>query len=66
MPIKKELTLSANHSGAYSTFEGSPMSEGQLQFDAKIVPLGGIDPEGFQMQGEDPNSPVYDWVTSLN
>ncbi len=31
------------------------LPEGQLQFDAKIVPLGGIDPEGFQMQGEDPN-----------
>ena len=30
LPIRRELTLPENHSGAYSTFEGSPMSEGVL------------------------------------
>jgi hypothetical protein len=42
------------------------LPEGQLQFDAQIVPMGGIDPEGFQMQGEDPDEEEVEQQFGVN
>ena len=40
--------------------------EGQLQFDAKLVGMGGIDPEGFQQQGEDPSEEEIEQQFGVN
>lgn len=40
--------------------------EGALQFDAKLVGLGGIDPEGFQQQGQDPSEEEIEQQFGLN
>ena len=40
--------------------------EGVLQFDAKLVGLGGIDPEGFQQQGQDPSEEEIEQQFGIN
>lgn len=40
--------------------------EGALQFDAKLVGLGGIDPEGFQQQGQDPSEEEIEQQFGIN
>lgn len=40
--------------------------EGILQFDAKLVGMGGIDMEGFQQQGEDPSEEEIEQEFGVN
>ena len=40
--------------------------EGVLQFDAKLVGMGGIDMEGFQQQGEDPSEEEVEQEFGVN
>ena len=42
------------------------LPEGALQFDAKLVGLGGIDPEGFQQQGQDPSEEEIEQQFGVN
>jgi len=42
------------------------LPEGALQFDAKLVGMGGIDPEGFQQQSQDPSEEEIEQQFGVN